>query len=840
VSTIKAHVAAECAAQSGVKVLLFQSLKRTFVAFLLALAIPVGQSALAPTTPAFGLTVGGVPIEAGANLSFQNLSNFDLSGLDLTGTNFYGATMDKVNLKGATLNEADFTNATLKSADLSESTMFRALFPLANLTGANLSNANMEQAEFGGAKLGDADLRGSVLKYLNLTGATLSNANFQDSAPNLLRCASNVKGVPINLPSRWVLRAGWLLGPNSSCEGLYAKDLAGLNLDGANLANANLVNANLTGASLIGTTLRDTNLTGATLDGVRSGKILVGPRNTLPAGWAISNGYLFGPKANLSYEILDNFDLKGLVFEDTNFEGASLRNVDLSHTNIKRANFKDADLENADLTGAEIDGADFSSSKMESVSGTAINGTPSKLPAGWGLYNDQGVTRIGKLKALTNTSIPVVLGTFKVGNVLEVVLGEWDARSVDLQWLRNGQEIPGQFYTGYELTNQDLNSEVSIRVTLSKPGYETAIIQSEAKKVLWSVLPSGPTPTISGSFKTGEKLEVLLGTWEQGITLSQQWYKGDDPIPGANKSWYLVSPDDLGSAIHVRVTGSKETYSSVSVTSESRVVTEGAISRAPAPLIAGILQAGQTITATPGDWDSGVTLTYQWFRDRVAISGAINNSLQLTAEDTGKQITVEVTGAKTGYATIKKPSTAVKIEPGAQLLTPAPTISGTTKVGQTMTATPGTWDAGVTLTYQWLRDGVSISGAASASYVLTPGDVGRNVAVGVTGTLAGYVTVAKLSTPVKVAAGSMTITTPKVTGTAKSGSTLKVTTSAWVKGSKITYQWLSNGTAIKGATSSSFKLTTAYKGKKISVKVTQTATGYTTAVKTSSSVTVSK
>ena len=139
-----------------------------------------------------------------------------------------------------------------------------------------------------------------------------------------------------------------------------------------------------------------------------------------------------------------------------------------------------------------------------------------------------------------------------------------------------------------------------------------------------------------------------------------------------------------------------------------------------------------------------------------------------------------------------------------------------------------------------MRDGVKINGAASASYVLTPGDFGRNVCVEVTGALAGYATVSKASAQVKVAAGLMMINTPKVSGTAKSGNTLKVTTSAWVKGSKITYQWLSNGAVIKGATSSSLKISSALKGKKISVKVTQSATGYTTATKTSATVTVSK
>ena len=47
------------------------------------------------------------------------------------------------------------------------------------------------------------------------------------------------------------------------------------------------------------------------------------------------------------------------------------------------------------------------------------------------------------------------------------------------------------------------------------------------------------------------------------------------------------------------------------------------------------------------------------------------------------------------------------------------------------------------------------------------------------------------------------------------------------------YQWLRNGVAISGATGSTYKLTATDKGKRITVRVTGTKTGYTTLVKTS-------
>ena len=78
--------------------------------------------------------------------------------------------------------------------------------------------------------------------------------------------------------------------------------------------------------------------------------------------------------------------------------------------------------------------------------------------------------------------------------------------------------------------------------------------------------------------------------------------------------------------------------------------------------------------------------------------------------------------------------------------TPTPTISGTAKVGKTLTAKPGTWKpAPVTLSYQWLRSGKAISGATKSTYKLVKADKGKKVAVQVTGAKSTYASVSKKS-----------------------------------------------------------------------------------------------
>lgn len=66
-----------------------------------------------------------------------------------------------------------------------------------------------------------------------------------------------------------------------------------------------------------------------------------------------------------------------------------------------------------------------------------------------------------------------------------------------------------------------------------------------------------------------------------------------------------------------------------------------------------------------------------------------------------------------------------------------PTVTGIAKVGETLTASPGTWQGAQTFAYQWLADGAAISGATTATRVLAEGDEGKVLAVRVTAKNAG-------------------------------------------------------------------------------------------------------
>ena len=164
------------------------------------------------------------------------------------------------------------------------------------------------------------------------------------------------------------------------------------------------------------------------------------------------------------------------------------------------------------------------------------------------------------------------------------------------------------------------------------------------------------------------------------------------------------------------------------------------------PTITGTKKVGYALTANPGTWGPGtVTLTYQWYRAGVAITGATRGTYLLTNTDAGKAISVRVKGAKTGYSSITRASVATAAI-AAGLVAPTPTITGTKRVGYTLTANPGAWGpAPVTLAYQWYRSGVAISLATAKTYKLVSADRYDTIKVRVVGTKTGYAGVAKYS-----------------------------------------------------------------------------------------------
>ena len=448
------------------------------------------------------------------------------------------------------------------------------------------------------------------------------------------------------------------------------------------------------------------------------------------------------------------------------------------------------------------------------------------------------VASTGPVSGTLTAATPTISGTAKAGSVLTAVPGTWGPAPVTLayQWRRAGVAITGATASTYTLTGSDTGKAITVTVTGSKSGYPSVAKTSAATAAVAAGTLTAPTPTISGTRTVGYTLTAVPGTWGPApVTLAYQWFRSGVAITGATASTYTLTSTDMGKTMTVRVTGTKTGYTSVAKTSAATTTVQGALT-APTPTISGTRTVGYTLTAVPGTWGPApVTLAYQWFRSGVAITGATASTYTLTSTDMGKTMTVRVTGSKTGYMSVAKTSGATATVLGA-LTAPTPTVSGTVKAGYRLTAAPGTWGPSpVTLTYQWKRAGVSITGATASSYVLTGSDTGKAITVTVTGTKTGYMTVAKTSAATAaVAAGTLTTATPTISGTRTVGYRLTAVPGTWGPAPvTLKYQWYRSGVAISGATASSYVLTSTDRTKTMTVRVTGSKTGYTSVAKTS-------
>ncbi|WP_425838878.1 polysaccharide lyase family 8 super-sandwich domain-containing protein [Microbacterium sp. PA5] len=359
--------------------------------------------------------------------------------------------------------------------------------------------------------------------------------------------------------------------------------------------------------------------------------------------------------------------------------------------------------------------------------------------------------------------------------------------------------------------------ETATPVTLAE---EAAAITAQPADVTATVTAAAPTSTVTFTVgATGAPTPTI--TWQERRPGSDTWadIAGET---GATVTRTVRAADDGGAVRAVVANGLATVTSDVaSIT----VQTAPAELMSSVPTISGTAKVGVKLTASAGSWTPGADLSYQWLRSGTAISGATSSSYTPVAADYGKSLSVRVTGTLAGYTTVSRTSAAKTVAAGT-LTSAVPTISGAARVGVKLTAKPGTWTAGTSLTYQWLVGGKAVKGATSSTYTPRAADLGRSVQVSVTGSKAGYTSVVKTSAAKKVAAGKLTSSKPRITGTPAVGKKLTAVTGTWTAGTKVTYRWYVSGKAVKGATSSTYTVRSADRGKSVVVKTTGVKAGY--------------
>jgi hypothetical protein len=173
------------------------------------------------------------------------------------------------------------------------------------------------------------------------------------------------------------------------------------------------------------------------------------------------------------------------------------------------------------------------------------------------------------------------------------------------------------------------------------------------------------------------------------------------------------------------------------------------------------LAAGDTLSCQHGGWNREPTFAYRWLRNGATIAGARaeGSEYTLTAEDEGKAIQCDVQGTNATFTT-SATTNAVVISPAPTTAPPALSTlvnvseeAGTVAVGTPQTCTPGAWSGSPAFSYQWLRNGTPIAGAAGSAYTPVAVDEGTAVQCEVTATNAGGSVAADNIYPLVVAPG---------------------------------------------------------------------------------------
>ena len=271
--------------------------------------------------------------------------------------------------------------------------------------------------------------------------------------------------------------------------------------------------------------------------------------------------------------------------------------------------------------------------------------------------------------------------------------------------------------------------------------------------------PTG-LPTISGTVQVDQTLTTGMSGIrdEDGLTnvsYSYQWIRGggstDTDIQDATSSTYILVTADQGKTIKVRVSFTDDANNQETLTSAATAAVDAKPNSpaAGAPTIGGRAQVGQTLTASisgisDADGMERASFGYRWLRvdgeTETLIEEASGASYTLSNDDLGKTIKVLVsfTDDANNIETLdSEPTATVGSKPNSPA-TGEPTISGTARVDETLTAsTSGIADAdglsNVSYSYQWIRnDGNAdseIPGATGSTYELVDADNGKTVKV---------------------------------------------------------------------------------------------------------------
>ena len=495
------------------------------------------------------------------------------------------------------------------------------------------------------------------------------------------------------------------------------------------------------------------------------------------------------------------------------------------------------------------------------------------------------------------TGLPVITGTAQVGETLTAdTSGIADEDGLDnaafaYQWVADDADIDGATNPTYTLADSEEGKTIKVRATFTDDAGNEESLTSEPTAAVADKPNTSATgqPAISGTAQVGETLtasttDIADEDGLENAAFSYQWIADDADIEGATTPTYEPTDDDVGKSIRVRVSFTDDAGNEESLTSAATAAVEQAPqtpSDTTQPERVGVTVDGAMLRVVyDEDLDEESTPPAEAFDVRVVcgcddtrwwheearrpVEGvsvrvdAVVLTL-ISAVTSGDYVVVSYTPpSDQASGRIRDIAENAAPEfPAVQVLndtedvgetevaqpnsppTGLPTISGTVRVGETLTVdTSGIADTdgmdNATFSYQWVRhDGTAdtdVPNATGSTYTLTEDDLGSTISIRLTFTddagneesLTSEPTAAVAAKPNTPATGL-----PTITGTAQVGETLTadvagIADSDGLDNAAFTYQWTADDADIDGATTPTYEPTDDDVGKSIRVRASFT------------------
>jgi hypothetical protein len=231
-------------------------------------------------------------------------------------------------------------------------------------------------------------------------------------------------------------------------------------------------------------------------------------------------------------------------------------------------------------------------------------------------------------------------------------------------------------------------------------------------------------------------------------------------------------------------------------------------SNVTSPGITGELYTGKTLSTSTGTWkgDPRPSYSYQWQKCNASgaecanISGATSQSYTLTEGDAGSTVRVVVTAENSeGSASATSASTAVITVATTPSNTTLPAISGTAQDGRTLSASTGSWEGTLPISYayQWQSCNLAgeecqdVEGATEQTYTATSGDLETRLRVVVTASNVAGSAQATSAASAEVEPGTPSeFEPPLISGDPDEGETLYGEAGRWGgTENEVGYQW---------------------------------------------------